>query len=45
MRQIKGSTLYYEILSYDKILTDAHKRNRVLFQKLNLPPLSSPGVI
>ena len=35
---------YYEILSYDKILTDAHKRNRVLFQKLNLPPLSSPGV-
>jgi hypothetical protein len=25
---------YYEILSYDKILNDAKKRNRVLFDKL-----------
>jgi hypothetical protein len=27
---------YYEILSYEKILGDAKKRNRILFEKLNL---------
>jgi hypothetical protein len=27
---------YYEILSYTKIVTDAKKRNRILFEKLNL---------
>ena len=27
---------YFEILSYDKILNDARKRNRVLFDKLGL---------
>jgi hypothetical protein len=27
---------YYEILSYQKILEDAKKRNRILFEKLNL---------
>jgi hypothetical protein len=29
---------YYEIISYAKLLDDAKKRNRVLFEKLNLPP-------
>jgi anti-sigma regulatory factor (Ser/Thr protein kinase) len=28
---------YIEIISYDKLLEDAKKRNRVLFDKLNLP--------
>ena len=28
---------YYEIISYRKLLSDAQKRNRVLFEKLNLP--------
>jgi hypothetical protein len=27
---------YYEVLSYDKILNDAKKRNRILFDKLGL---------
>ena len=27
---------YYEILSYQKILEDAKRRNRILFEKLNL---------
>ncbi len=28
---------YVEIISYTKLITDAKKRNRVLFEKLNLP--------
>ena len=28
---------YYEIISYTKLLDDAKKRNRILFEKLNLP--------
>lgn len=28
---------YYEVISYNKLLSDAAKRNRVLFEKLNLP--------
>lgn len=28
---------YYEVISYAKLLSDAQKRNRVLFEKLNLP--------
>lgn len=34
-----NSTLnaYYEVISYPKLLADARKRNRVLFEKLNLP--------
>lgn len=28
---------YYEVISYQKLLTDARKRNRILFEKLNLP--------
>lgn len=28
---------YYEIISYRKLLDDAKKRNRVLFERLNLP--------
>ncbi|WP_054312367.1 ATP-binding protein [Mesorhizobium sp. 1M-11] len=28
---------YYEVISYTKLLSDAQKRNRVLFEKLNLP--------
>ena len=28
---------YYEVISYTKLLSDAQKRNRVLFDKLNLP--------
>jgi len=30
-------TAYVEVISYDKLLNDAKKRNRVLFEKLNLP--------
>jgi hypothetical protein len=29
---------YYEVISYGKLLADAQKRNRILFDKLNLPP-------
>lgn len=29
---------YYEVISYAKLLGDAQKRNRILFDKLNLPP-------
>jgi hypothetical protein len=32
----KTYNAYFEILSYDKIITDARKRNRVLFEKLGL---------
>ncbi len=28
---------YYEVISYTKLLSDAGKRNRVLFEKMNLP--------
>ena len=28
---------YIEIISYDKLIADAKKRNRILFDKLNLP--------
>jgi hypothetical protein len=28
---------YYEVISYNKLLFDAGKRNRVLFEKMNLP--------
>jgi hypothetical protein len=28
---------YYEVISYNKLLLDAKKRNRILFEKLNLP--------
>jgi hypothetical protein len=28
---------YYEVISYNKLLSDAGKRNRVLFEKMNLP--------
>ena len=28
---------YIEIISYDKLLEDAVKRNKILFDKLNLP--------
>jgi hypothetical protein len=28
---------YYEVISYPKLLSDAQKRNRILFDKLNLP--------
>jgi hypothetical protein len=31
---------YYEVISYTKLLADAKKRNRILFEKLNLPPPS-----
>lgn len=31
---------YYEVISYTKLLGDAQKRNRVLFDKLNLPATS-----
>jgi len=29
--------VYYEVLEYEKILADAKKRNRILFEKLTLP--------
>jgi hypothetical protein len=28
---------YYEVISYNKLLSDAGKRNRVLFERMNLP--------
>jgi hypothetical protein len=28
---------YYEVISYTKLLNDAKKRNRILFDRLNLP--------
>lgn len=28
---------YYEVISYQKLLADAKKRNRILFDKLNIP--------
>ncbi len=28
---------YIEVISYDKLLTDAKKRNNILFDKLGLP--------
>lgn len=30
---------YIELISYDKLLDDANKRNKILFDKLNLPSL------
>jgi hypothetical protein len=36
----KELNAYYEIISYEKILADAKKRNRILFEKLNLPTTS-----
>lgn len=32
----KSNNSYFEILSYDKILNDAKKRNRILFEKLGV---------
>ena len=32
---------YYEMISYNKLLNDARKRNRVLFEKLNIPVTAS----
>lgn len=32
---------YVEVISYTKLLRDAKKRNRILFDKLNLPLHSS----
>lgn len=31
---------YFEVISYRKLLSDAQKRNRILFEKLNLPAAS-----
>ena len=33
----KNYKAYVELISYDKLLTDANKRNKILFEKLNLP--------
>jgi hypothetical protein len=33
----KTQRAYIEVISYDKLLGDAKKRNRVLFDRLNLP--------
>jgi len=33
----KNHKAYVELISYDKLLDDAQKRNRILFDKLNLP--------
>ncbi len=30
--------VYYEVISYNKMLRDAKKRNRIFFDKLNMPP-------
>jgi hypothetical protein len=36
-----GLSAYVEIIPYDKLLNDAKKRNRILFDKLNLPMSST----
>lgn len=33
----RNHSLYIEIISFDKLLRDSKKRNKVLFEKLNLP--------
>ena len=33
----RNYSLYIEIISFDKLLSDSKKRNKVLFEKLNLP--------
>jgi hypothetical protein len=33
----KNLRAYYEVISYAKLLDDAKKRNRILFDKLNVP--------
>lgn len=33
---------YYEVISYSKLLADAKRRNRVLFERLNLPTTFLP---
>lgn len=33
----EGESYYIEVISFTKLLSDANKRNRVLFEKLNLP--------
>jgi len=33
----KQYNTYFEVISYSKMLTDAKKRNAVLFNKLGLP--------
>lgn len=36
----RGYSAYYEVIDYNKMLRDAKKRNRVFFEKLNIPPTS-----
>jgi hypothetical protein len=36
----KNLEAYVELISYDKLLRDSQQRNRVLFEKLNLPVYS-----
>jgi hypothetical protein len=33
----RGFNAYYEVIDYNKMLRDAKKRNRIFFQKLNIP--------
>ena len=35
-KTLPGGNGYVEIISYDKLLRDAQRRNRVLFEKLGL---------
>ncbi len=35
----KNYNLYIEIISFDKLIKDSKKRNKVLFEKLNLPTI------
>lgn len=34
----RGYNAYFEVIDYNKMLRDAKKRNRILFDKLNIPP-------
>ncbi|HUC49373.1 MAG TPA: hypothetical protein VMA30_08295 [Xanthobacteraceae bacterium] len=36
----RGYNTYYEVVDYSKMLQDAKKRNRIFFDKLNIPPTS-----
>lgn len=35
----KNYQCYVEVISFDKMIEDAKRRNRILFEKLNLPPI------
>ena len=43
MEYAPSLSAYVEVISYTKLLRDAKKRNKILFDKLNLPMTSFSG--